>query len=74
LNPFASDAILRRCFGAGSGGPQFPEATRSTTPKLDTNSATRDPDVFLAYCAMATALLPLVCMGVGYLFLGKEKR
>jgi hypothetical protein len=26
--------------------------------------------MWLAYCAMATALLPLIFMAVGYLFLG----
>jgi len=28
---------------------------------------------WLAYGAMATALVPLVLMGIGYLFIGKEK-
>jgi hypothetical protein len=30
--------------------------------------------MWIAYCAMATAILPLVFMGVGYYFLGERKR
>ena len=30
--------------------------------------------MWLAYCAMAAALVPLVLMGVGYFFLGSSRR
>lgn len=29
--------------------------------------------MWLAYCAMAAALVPLVLMGIGYLFLGRRE-
>jgi hypothetical protein len=29
---------------------------------------------WLAYCAMATAILPLLCMAVGYLYVTRQKR